>query len=311
MQTSARRAISHPSLDRSDRPDVPLHIKNLVDALELDPSLSMGTFAARPANPGYARYFYWATDSQLLFFWDGSTWYGVGSQDVLPISTINAKGDLLVGLSDNVVGRLGLGSNNYVLTADNAQPSGMKWALNAVVDLASAKGDLIVATGPDALTNVPVGANGTTPIADSAQTAGVRWGSPVLPADSVFCSVDVAMTNANQFYDPTSVAFTLPAGTYMLSGHVSIVRGGNAGKALAKIWDGAAAVYGAIEGNTRGSNNGDATCFTIPPCKAVLGSTTTVKLSAVVDATTHTIKAAGTTNSPGNFVTGLSYIKVA
>jgi hypothetical protein len=46
-------------------------------------------------------------------------------------STIDAKGDLLVGTADNTVGRLAVGTNNYVLTADSNETSGMKWAAAA------------------------------------------------------------------------------------------------------------------------------------------------------------------------------------
>jgi len=42
-------------------------------------------------------------------------------------TVINAKGDLLVGLSDNTVGRLALGSNNAVLTVDSSTSEGVKW----------------------------------------------------------------------------------------------------------------------------------------------------------------------------------------
>jgi hypothetical protein len=42
-------------------------------------------------------------------------------------TVINAKGDLLVGLADNTVGRLALGSNNAVLTADSSTTEGIKW----------------------------------------------------------------------------------------------------------------------------------------------------------------------------------------
>jgi hypothetical protein len=46
-------------------------------------------------------------------------------------STIDAKGDLLVGTADNTIGRLAVGTNNYVLTADSNETSGMKWAAAA------------------------------------------------------------------------------------------------------------------------------------------------------------------------------------
>ena len=46
-------------------------------------------------------------------------------------STIDAKGDLLVGTADNTITRLAVGTNNYVLTADSAEASGVKWAAAA------------------------------------------------------------------------------------------------------------------------------------------------------------------------------------
>jgi hypothetical protein len=43
-------------------------------------------------------------------------------------SIIDAKGDLLVGLSNDTVDNLAIGSNNFVLTADSTQTLGLKWA---------------------------------------------------------------------------------------------------------------------------------------------------------------------------------------
>ena len=43
-------------------------------------------------------------------------------------SVIDAKGDLLVGLSNDTVDNLAIGSNNFVLTADSTQTLGLKWA---------------------------------------------------------------------------------------------------------------------------------------------------------------------------------------
>ena len=44
------------------------------------------------------------------------------------ISNIDAKGDLLAGTADNTIGRLAVGANGTVLTADSAEATGMKWA---------------------------------------------------------------------------------------------------------------------------------------------------------------------------------------
>jgi hypothetical protein len=43
-------------------------------------------------------------------------------------SVIDAKGDLLVGLSNDTVDNLTVGSNNFVLTADSTQTLGIKWS---------------------------------------------------------------------------------------------------------------------------------------------------------------------------------------
>jgi hypothetical protein len=47
------------------------------------------------------------------------------------ISNIDAKGDLLAGTADNTIGRLAVGTNGQVLTADSAETTGMKWATPA------------------------------------------------------------------------------------------------------------------------------------------------------------------------------------
>jgi len=47
------------------------------------------------------------------------------------ISNIDAKGDLLAGTADNTIGRLAVGTNGQVLTADSTASTGIKWATPA------------------------------------------------------------------------------------------------------------------------------------------------------------------------------------
>ena len=52
-------------------------------------------------------------------------------------TTIDAKGDLLVGTANDTVGRLAVGANDYVLTADSTQTTGVKWAASAGITASS------------------------------------------------------------------------------------------------------------------------------------------------------------------------------
>lgn len=48
--------------------------------------------------------------------------------NALTATVIDAKGDLLVGTANDTIGRLAVGTDGYVLTADSSQSSGVKWA---------------------------------------------------------------------------------------------------------------------------------------------------------------------------------------
>jgi hypothetical protein len=47
---------------------------------------------------------------------------------MVPKSLVDAKGDLIAATAADTVARLAVGTNDYVLTADSAQSTGMKWA---------------------------------------------------------------------------------------------------------------------------------------------------------------------------------------
>ena len=52
----------------------------------------------------------------------------VNTHDVITKEIFDAKGDLLVGTGSNTGTRVALGPNGYVLTAESAEPHGVKWA---------------------------------------------------------------------------------------------------------------------------------------------------------------------------------------
>jgi hypothetical protein len=92
MLSSTRRGIQFPNPDRSDRPDIPRHIKYLIDALEVDAVYIENTDANRLATTHMAGVFWWTTDTQLMWFDDGTAWHLIsGSQSgtSFPVSPTN------------------------------------------------------------------------------------------------------------------------------------------------------------------------------------------------------------------------------
>ena len=74
------------------------------------------------------------------------------SPGLLQNSLVDAKGDLLAASADNVIARLAVGANTYVLTADSTEATGIKWASPTV-------GTVTAVTGTAPI----VSSGGTTP----------------------------------------------------------------------------------------------------------------------------------------------------
>ena len=59
------------------------------------------------------------------------TWVAQDDTNAIQNAIIDAKGDLIVGTAADTPARLAIGTNGYVLTADSAEASGVKWAAAA------------------------------------------------------------------------------------------------------------------------------------------------------------------------------------
>ena len=59
------------------------------------------------------------------------SWTPFSVANALTVTTIDAKGDLLVGTAGDTIGRLAVGTNGFVLTADSAETTGVKWSAAA------------------------------------------------------------------------------------------------------------------------------------------------------------------------------------
>jgi hypothetical protein len=85
-------------------------------------------------------------------------------------STLTTKGDIAT-YSTNPT-RLAVGTNDYVLMADSAQATGLKWAA-----LTTAKAQILTHNGSDP-TALAVGADTQVLTADSAEATGLKWATP-------------------------------------------------------------------------------------------------------------------------------------
>jgi hypothetical protein len=149
-------------------------------------------------------------------------------------STVTTKGDLLAATGSAAITRLGVGTDNQILTADSSQTTGLKWATPvggsgsvATDTIWDAKGDLAVATGADTATKLAVGANNQVLTADSTQGTGLKWAAAGAGSgDWTVQSKTAAYTAATGelvLADATSAAFTVTLPTAV----------GNAGKRIA------------------------------------------------------------------------------
>jgi len=68
------------------------------------------------------------TTSNEMKVWNGSAWQLVDSSSGIAETLIDAKGDLIVGSADNTAARLAVGTDGFVLTADSAEATGVKWS---------------------------------------------------------------------------------------------------------------------------------------------------------------------------------------
>jgi hypothetical protein len=173
-----------------------------------------------------------------------------------------------------------------------------------------AKGDIIAATAADTAARLAVGAtNGFSLQVASGETTGLKWAYPVLSYLTNQLAADVAMTNANTYYDGPAV--TLSVGTWFLTGTVTV--DGNVGPAEAtgKLWDGTtvgasaeALVYGGAAGR-------EVSLIALSWVVVVAAGTPTWKISVAGNGTGAAIKAAAPENAAGNTASTLIAIRIA
>ena len=128
----------------------------------------MATISNTP-RPGY------------IFDSTDNCWYPIGtgthSHGEVPLTTIDAKGDLIAGTANDTVTKLTAGSDGSILVTDSTQTTGLKWALGA-------------------------------PISTNAQTA-----SYTLVLGDAYKLVEISNASANTLTVPLNSSVAFPTGT--------------------------------------------------------------------------------------------------
>jgi hypothetical protein len=117
-------------------------------------------------------------------------------------------------------------------------------------------------------------------------------------------TADVSMSAANTFFDGPSLS--LEAGTWLITAHV-LLQPSAAGRHEAKLWDGTTT----IDATEDHVFSGQSVIPMFTNGIVSLTTTKTLKMSCSSPASGCVIKAALLTNSPGNFASGITAVKVS
>jgi hypothetical protein len=140
-------------------------------------------------------------------------------------STIDAKGDLLVGLSNDTVDNLTVGSNNHVLMADSTQTLGIKWS---ALPSASTGGAGIVQLNDgyaSTSTSLAPTANALKSVYDLSERKALTINTQ--PGTTYTLVASDSDTKLVRFTSSSSVVVTVPPATFTAGQQVNLTRYGD------------------------------------------------------------------------------------
>lgn len=127
-----------PYPEGPDAVDVAGDVQALADRLDDIPGIEQLTgaqIAALDVSLKWAGRVVWNSTTSKLQVSDGATFSDVGNADAILATLLDAKGDLIVGSAADTAVRVPVGANGSVLTADDTQAAGMKWAAQSGADI--------------------------------------------------------------------------------------------------------------------------------------------------------------------------------
>lgn len=90
--------------------------------------------ASAPSSPVTGQLYY-DTVSNLLFFWNGTTWLSGGGGSGIAATIVDVKGDIIAATAADTVARLPVGADNTLLVAASGQSTGLQWRALVAADI--------------------------------------------------------------------------------------------------------------------------------------------------------------------------------
>ena len=125
---------------------------------------------------------------------------------------LTTKGDLLTR-SASALGRLGIGSNNQILTADSTQPLGMKWAAAAAGYLAPTLGGTAINSGATVSDITSLSLSSANNIAWNVTTSGVDIDFSEPDIQTISIAATTTFTTSNRAAGKTKTLRIITDGT--------------------------------------------------------------------------------------------------